>query len=144
MLESLALQDGAAVAFGQVELVCPVPLHPRRQRERGFNQSELLARSLAAHFGAELAPHLLARVRDTAPQIDLPRAERQANVRGAFAVPKPEKAAGKSVLVVDDVFTTGATLRECARVLRRAGASRVLIFTLARPLPRWKLPEPPG
>ena len=128
--------------FREADLVCPVPLYPRRQRERGFNQSELLARSLAAHLDRPLAPGLLARVRDTLPQIELPVSERAANVRGAFAVSRPEEAAGKCLLVVDDVFTTGATLSECARVLRRARAARVLILTLTRPLPRWRLPRP--
>jgi ComF family protein len=142
MVHWLSTQDGGAL--GAAELVCPVALYPRRRRERGFNQSELLARSVAAHLGVELDPDLLARVRDTVPQINLPLGERAANVRGAFAVPQPAKVAKKTVLLIDDVFTTGATLNECARLLRRAGAARVFIFTLARPLPRWRLPRARG
>jgi ComF family protein len=117
---------------GEVEVVCPVPLHPARARERGFNQSELLAREICERVGLALDASLLRRVRDTAPQVSLDRRDRAANVRGAFAAAAPDRIEGRRVLLVDDLATTGATLEECARVLRRAGAASVAALTLAR------------
>lgn len=125
-LSSPVCQELAA----QADLIVPVPLHPRRLRERGFNQALLLAQ---AFTGLPLARELLVRVRHTPPQTTLKNPkERRENVRGAFAVPRPELVRGKKVLLVDDVFTTGATVRECARTLRRAGAREVLVLTVAR------------
>jgi ComF family protein len=133
-----ALRDGAAaVDPDTVDVVCPVPLHRSRLRERGFNQSELLAEVIAEAFGKPIKL-LLERTRPTLPQVDLPAQSRAANVRDAFGPCLQEVIAGQRVLLIDDLFTTGATLGECARVLRRAGATDVRVFTLARPLPRWR------
>jgi len=114
----------------EADLIAPVPLHPRRLQQRGFNQALLLAQ---AYTPAIVARELLVRVRYTPPQTTLksPR-ERQENVKGAFGVPRPELVSGKRVLLVDDVYTTGATVKECARALRRAGAREVSIITVAR------------
>jgi ComF family protein len=109
-----------------------VPLHPRRRRERGFNQSELLATELARRTGLRLAPLALVRRRDTAPQAGLTAAARRANVEGAFAVRQRARVSGRPVVLVDDVLTTGATARGCARVLREAGAAEVRVLTVAR------------
>jgi len=129
------------LAPGDFELICPVPLHPLRESERGFNQAELLARVLAERFGVPVV-RALDRVRFTRPQVLLPARARAANVRGAFSA-RGDGVAGKSVLLIDDVYTTGATLSECARMLRRAGASRVYVLTVARPHPgRPRLPAP--
>jgi ComF family protein len=111
-------------------IVVPVPLHRKRERERGFNQAELLAQRVARRLGVPTRPRWLARVRATRPQSDLVAAERRANVRGAFRA-APE-VSGRHVLVVDDVLTTGATLGECARALRDGGARRVGVLTVAR------------
>lgn len=111
------------------DMVAPVPLHPTRLKQRGFNQSLLLAQ---AYPEATLARELLTRVRHTPPQTGLNPKERRDNVKGAFAVPRLEMAAGKKILVIDDVFTTGATVKECARVLLKAGAHQVNILTIAR------------
>jgi ComF family protein len=113
-------------------LVMPVPLHPRRLRARGFNQSLLLARCVAAKAGAELDFLSLRRTRFTKPQTELSSEERKKNMRKAFEVVKPEAVKGKTIVLVDDVATTGSTLNECARALKRAGADRVLCLVLAR------------
>lgn len=112
--------------------VAPVPLHFRKMRERGFDQSFLLAREVASALKLPLASGLLCRVRDTGSQAAKTRAERSRNIRGAFAVDRPEVVRGKDVLLVDDVFTTGATAGEAARALKGANAGRVNVFTLAR------------
>jgi len=112
------------------EIVVPVPLHPTRRAERGFNQSELLAREIGARLGTPLAVDALTRQRETPSQTGLSAKEREANVRGAFVA--PTRLDGRSVLLVDDVCTTGATLAACARTLKRAGAARVLAVTVTR------------
>lgn len=115
-----------------VDLVAPVPLSASRLRERGYNQSELLARPLAALRDWPLAPQLIVRTRETDPQTALPARERVKNVRGAFAVTQPDLVAGRRVLLVDDVCTTGATLEACAAPLLDAGAAGVWAVVVAR------------
>jgi ComF family protein len=119
-------------------LVVPVPLFAAKLRLRGFNQAELIARAalkLSPSRGRyTLCANVLERSRDTQSQIGLTPHQRRANLRGAFRVKDRESLAGREVLLVDDVFTTGATASECARVLRRAGAVRVWVATVARTL----------
>ncbi len=117
-----------------VELLVPVPLHPRRLLWRGFNQALVLARPLGRRLGLAVEPGLLRRRRHTRPQVGLDAAQRRANVEGAFVLARggAARVEGRRVLVVDDVFTTGATVEECARVLREAGAARVMVHTLVR------------
>ncbi len=118
--------------------VVPVPLHQRKQAQRGFNQAEMIARaalkrlSLSNRF--ELCTGVLLRCRETGSQIGLTRHQRRENLRGAFAVTDPTRILNRDVVLVDDVFTTGTTASECARVLRRAGAARVWVVTVARTL----------
>jgi ComF family protein len=113
-------------------LIMPVPLHPRRLRARGFNQSLLLARPVAARIGAELDFLSLRRTKFTKPQTELSSEERKKNVRKAFEVVQPGAVKARSILLVDDVATTGSTLNECAKALKRAGADSVLCLVLAR------------
>ncbi len=120
----------------EVAAVVPVPLHPRREKERNFNQSEFIARGLFYHSAVPVLPNHLRRIRHTRSQTKLNRAERQENVQGAFRWESRFSLVGKTVVVVDDVVTTGATLNECARVLKENGAYRVLGIALATP------PEP--
>jgi ComF family protein len=119
-----------------VDLVLPVPLHRRRLRRRGFNQSELLLREWRTHAHASAVPPMgsgvLARTRTAVPQAGLGRRERESNIRGVFAVRRPEQVDGRDILLVDDVITTGATAGECARVLLASGAARVDVLALAR------------
>lgn len=119
-------------------LLIPVPLFKSKRRQRGFNQSELIARaalkSLSNPDRFQLMTGLLVRTRATDSQVGLSSNQRRENLRGAFAVTRSGEVAGREVLLVDDVFTTGATAAECARILRRAGASRVWVATVARTL----------
>jgi ComF family protein len=135
-----ALEDGAAAIDSEsIDVVSPVPLHNSRLRERGFNQSDLLAEVVAGAIGKPLK-RLLEKTRPTLPQVDLPRQSRPANVRGAFEPRLQEVIAGQRILLIDDLFTTGVTLSECARMLRRADAAEVRAFTLARGIPQWRRP----
>ncbi|NUN94269.1 MAG: ComF family protein [Verrucomicrobiae bacterium] len=120
------------LAGEQIHVVVPVPLHPARERQRGFNQAALLARALARQYRLPFEPRALERVRATKTQTHLDRAERQENLRCAFRVRRPAVVANRRVLLVDDVLTTGSTLSECAAVLRAAGATPALVLTLAR------------
>lgn len=120
----------------QAEILLPAPLHHRRQRARGFNQSKLLAKHLSQMIHLPLESRALERTRNTASQTGLSPRQRRLNVSGAFRVRKPASIRGRNCLLIDDVFTTGATLNEMARVLSEAGANKVLALTLARVSPR--------
>ena len=116
-------------------LAIPVPLHPSKRRQRGFNQSELIARFALKHLDRscfELHSGNLRRTRATTSQTGLTRHQRRENVRGAFVVTAPRLVVDRSVVLVDDVYTTGTTLNECARVLRAAGAKKIAVATVAR------------
>jgi ComF family protein len=119
-------------------IVVPVPLHAKKKTQRGFNQAAVIARAAVKQLSRqngerfEFVPGALVRSRDTGSQIGLSRHQRRENLRGAFAVNDPTKIEGRHILLVDDVYTTGATASECARVLLRAGARRVWVATVAR------------
>lgn len=134
VLSELWLDAVADVAPARPDLLVPVPLHASRLRERGYNQALELAKPLARALRIPLADKVLSRTRPTAAQANLDAKARRQNLRGAFefdpvAVPEPNAA---HVALIDDVMTTGTTLRECARVLKRAGFARVDVWTLAR------------
>lgn len=116
----------------RAELVVPVPLHLKRLRWRGFNQSVLLANEVSRAYATPMDPFVLVRRRETPPQTQLTEVERRRNVRGAFSVNPAKPIKNKSILLVDDVYTSGATVNECSRALRRAGAKEVYVLTLAR------------
>jgi ComF family protein len=115
----------------EFDLVVPVPLHSKRRRERGYNQSELLARSLARQVAVSYNPALL-RIRPTLPQVGLTDSERKENVRKAFRCCRPQQISKKRVLLIDDVMTTGATVASAAQALLDGGALRVSVLTVAR------------
>lgn len=114
-----------------IDLLLPVPLHPERLRERGFNQSLLLVKALSQRTGIPYQKRLLRKVHPTPPLMELRAGERERVIKGSFQVMKKEEIEGKSILLVDDVYTTGATVNECAKILLAAGAARVDVFTLA-------------
>lgn len=114
------------------EALVPVPLHRNKLRAREFDQALALARHVSQGVGIPVWADVLIRHHPTRSQVGLSAAERQRNIRGAFTVQKPHYCAGKALLLIDDVYTTGATVQECARRLRQAGAARVDVYTLAR------------
>jgi ComF family protein len=126
------MRRAGAELLGEADVVAPVPLHWTRLAARRFNQAALLAHAIHAAGGPPVAPDWLVRRRRTPSQGRLGPAARAKNVRGAFALRPGCSVAGKRIVLIDDVLTTGATVEECARVLRRAGADRVGVLTLAR------------
>ena len=119
-------------SIADYSLIIPVPLHLKRLRERGFNQSVILAREIARSFSVPLDFMTLKKHIHTDPQVSLGKKEREKNVRGAFTVKRENTIKNESILLVDDVYTTGSTLKECARVLKNHGAREVAAITLAR------------
>ena len=134
MIDRLPQLDG-------IDLIIPVPLHAERLREREFNQSLLLADRIGRHLSLPVSCTALIRTAPAPPQTTLSRRKRLNNLRGAFSVPQPESIAGKRILLIDDVFTTGATVNGCAKLLRRAGSGPVFVLTLARTVDASLLPD---
>ena len=130
MLGALIASDGGS---GDLDRIVPVPLHPSREKERGYNQSALVAYAMEARLGVPVRTDLMARTRRTATQTKLNAAERVQNVAGAFEVRCPESVRGRRILLVDDVLTTGATVNACTEALLSAGARRVCLAALAHP-----------
>ncbi len=114
------------------DAIIPVPLHPARERERGFNQAELIAEEMTRLAHIPLIPEVLIRIKSTKQQTQLPVEMRRQNVAGAFALRIAEPILGKTILLIDDVYTTGNTVNEASRVLKDGGASRVCVLTFAR------------
>jgi ComF family protein len=114
------------------DLIIPVPLYSKRKRQRGFNQSELLARALAAQIAVPFDSRALIRIRSTLPQVGLSNSQRFENVKNAFRCADDRQVSGKRVLLIDDVMTTGATAASAAQALIDAGCFRVSILTMAR------------
>ena len=115
-----------------IDLLVPIPLGTARRRQRGFNQSELIADVIGAQLGVQVAASCLQRVRETTPQVRQSQADRWANVAGAFGCREPEAAAGRRIGLVDDVMTTGSTLSSAAEALKASGAARVYALVVAR------------
>jgi competence protein ComFC len=132
LADLLIRQAVPSLQNAQWDLIVPVPLHPAKEREREFNQAERLARHLSRATQIPVNTELVRRVQPTATQTQLNRAERAGNVRAAFAPRSPKKLNGEKIILLDDVLTTGATTSACARVLRRAGAGDLCVWTVAR------------
>lgn len=131
LAEVLITRAASALAVQKIDLIVPIPLHPRRKHERGFNQAERLARRLAPTIGAPINTESLLRVRDTTQQAMLDRELRVSNVKGAFKFVGP-RLLNQKVLLVDDVLTTGVTAGACAKELLSNGAAEVFVWTVAR------------
>ncbi len=114
------------------EALIPVPLHPRKKRQRGFNQAQVIAGELSKLKGIECVDDMLIKIKNVPPQTALDMEERKRNIRGAYGVKNSKKIKGKVVILVDDVFTTGSTVRECSSVLKTAGADEVRAITVAQ------------
>jgi len=115
-----------------LDVIVPVPIHWRRRFKRGFNQSELIARHIARVLDLPVDRDSLRRIRHTKPQTHLSRGERLSNLKGAFRIRRPDAIKGRNVLLVDDVMTTGGTMTECAREIRKAGAGQIFVAVAAR------------
>jgi ComF family protein len=135
-LQALITQAKLLDTFVEPEIILPVPLHAHRLRERGFNQALVVARGCLPKWKEKIETGVLLRRRQTTPQSLLSGKERRSNLKNVFSLADPNRIAGMKVLLVDDVYTTGSTINECSRVLRKAGAKRIEVFTLARSLAR--------
>jgi ComF family protein len=124
-----------------IDMIIPVPLHPTRLRSREFNQSLLLADQLGRHLDRPVSATHLTRILATDPQTTLTRQARLRNLRKAFAVRNPQDLMEKRILLVDDVFTTGTTLNECAKALRKSGSGPVFALTLGRTVDAGLVPD---
>ncbi|MFC2158920.1 ComF family protein [Acidobacteriota bacterium] len=118
-----------------IDLILPVPLHRKKQGKRGFNQSLVLARFLGVQKNIPCDQKILKKVRQSPPQTSLEAEDRLRNLKDVFTVRRPDRISGKRVLLIDDVFTTGATLNECARMLLETGALEVRALTVAQAAP---------
>ena len=135
-LAALCRQAAVYAEFIEPDYIVPVPLHPIRLRERGFNQALHLARSCFPQWRSCIVPELLLRLEHTPPQTSLGGRARRRNLRGVFIVARGRRVDGKKVLLIDDVYTTGTTVEACSQALQQAGAARVEVFTLARSVVR--------
>jgi len=140
-MEDLALPLGALLSkelkkmeeqVGKPDFIAPIPLHKKRLLERGFNQAELLALKISECFGWPVEKNVIMRSRLTASQVDLDEAGRKENMKDAFSATDLAKVLNQKIILIDDVFTTGATMEECARVLKNVGAREVLGLALAK------------
>lgn len=125
------ISHAPGLKMNEVNYIIPVPLHRRRQQQRGYNQAELLARVIGRYYEVPVIS-ALERIKDTRPQFDLQREARFTNIRGAFKVSDAKAVYNKNVLLLDDIYTTGSTIGECSKVLKTAGARRIEILTLSR------------
>jgi len=130
-LTVLSKVEGQNSCFLKSDFLIPVPLHKSRYRERGFNQSDILAEGISKVTGLSVLKNVLKRKKNTKDQTNLSREQRDENVRGAFVVTEPEMINGKKIILVDDVITTGSTLSECARMLKQSGVKKILGMTIA-------------
>jgi ComF family protein len=117
--------------MADIDMIVPVPLHPARERQRGYNQSDFIANGLSGSAGVPVKKNIIMRADQTGSQTKRARYERWENVKGLFFVPEPEQIAGKHILVVDDVITTGSTMEACVNALHEAGEVKVSLVALA-------------
>lgn len=126
--------DPLSIKREGIDIIIPVPLHKAKLKSRGYNQSDILATFISKKMNIPISRNNLKRIKATITQASLRRKERIKNIHNAFCVQQPEKFSGKRILLIDDVFTTGATSNECSRILKQAGSSDIFILTLSRGL----------
>jgi ComF family protein len=120
---------------GEDYVLLPVPLEKRKLKWRGFNQSEEIGKELSKFLNIEILNNVLIKIKETPPQVELSEKEREENIKGVFIIRNREKILGKKILLVDDVYTTGSTMKECAQVLKKAGTKEVIGIVIARAKP---------
>lgn len=114
------------------DIIVAVPISKQRKKERGYNQSALIARKIAKQVGIRYAPHVLCKIKHNLPQHNLEKKQRKENVKNAYKLQYPQTIQGKKVLLIDDIYTTGNTVKECSRVLQQAGVKQVSVLTIAK------------
>ena len=114
------------------DIIIPVPVHKKRKKQRGYNQTELIARKVAKELGITFENNVLLKTKNTKPQSTLNKEDRMLNAKGVYTVKHEEKIMGKKVLIIDDIYTTGSTLNECSRVIRTANPAKIGILTIAK------------
>lgn len=130
------IETAGGLPFGQVDCLVPVPLHPKRRNWRGFDQALHLAQAMAPLVGLPVVSDAIVRIRPTTPQVDLTHTQRRENMRRAFQ-PAGDGLQGRNIILIDDVYTTGATADEAARAAKAGGAGHVYVLTISRPAPPW-------
>lgn len=126
------LRNDSSIDIKNIDIIIPVPLHKKRLQERGFNQSELLGKCLSEDFKIELASDVLFRTKNTVPQFNLSPFQRAENIKGAFEVKNQNIIKDKNILLLDDIYTTGSTLQEASKSLKKAKTKNIYCLTLAR------------
>ncbi len=133
LFSTLILHQKEACTFlKQYDMILPIPIHAKRKRERGYNQSELVAKEVAKALNIQIQNDILLKQKNTKPQSSLKREDRLKNVQGVYKIKNRNKIQEKSIVIFDDIYTTGATTKQCRKMLKEAGAKRVGIFTIAK------------
>ena len=130
--ESIIKNKKACEFLECYDIILPVPIHKKRKRQRGYNQSELIARKIAKKLDLEIYTNVLIKIKNTKPQSLLGVRERMKNAKGVYFVESVNKIKDKNVIILDDIYTTGATANECKKMMKKAGAKKVAIFTIAK------------
>ncbi len=131
-LEKIILNDEKICSFlKKYDIIIPVPLYPKKKLERGYNQTELIAKKIAKDLQIKVDTKLLKKIIDTRKQSTLTKQERKSNVKDAFKLKSSKKIEGKKVILFDDIYTTGSTMNECSRIIKKSGAKEIAILTIA-------------
>jgi len=131
-LEKILLNNKKIYSFlKKYDIILPVPMHKKRKWERGYNQTELIAKKLAKDLNLAVYSHVLKKIKDTKKQSTLTKLQRTQNIKGAFEITDISKIKNKNIILFDDIITTGSTLNECSRILKKAGVKEVTILTIA-------------
>lgn len=114
------------------DIIIPVPIHKKRYKERGYNQTELIATRIAKNLGIQAITDVLIKVKNNKPQSELTKAEREQNIKNVYIIQNKQKIKNKAILIIDDIYTTGNTVNECSKIIKQAGAREIAVLTLAK------------